>query len=494
MEKQEAILYHRLLQDLCAKEKKEPYLQDLPIIKEKTVRCLWVAQKFKHKRFRTLNGHKIEILSPGGWNSHQGPDFLGAKIAYSQNKVVEGDIEIHVRSSDWEKHGHSRNSRYGNVILHVFLIKDTKGKFAKGWKGKRIPQIELRLLIAMSRAELDDLAHCDQYPFIAKSWEGECKKKFGRTKKTRQVIISLLKVAGKERMMAKRDRFVEAFQHQNTDQVLYESILGALGYEVNTQAMRSFANHLSFSKIWSIAGEVEEKQRPLIFSAVLLGVGGFLSELPQNKQLNRRGREALKLWQSFKHDFEPLPQEKWICKGTRPNNFPQLRILGASYLLQNIWPMSLSRKVFEIFGNPPYEKDVRAITREILDFLGIEGELLWEDSKSSPVKLIGEDRARVIIVNVIIPYLLALTRNEGSGNLEKKLLELYDSLGLLPDTQVSRFITLRLFGKEKIKEISNACIQQGLYQIFGDFCSFTNKDCKGCQLLGLIKRMSKEIN
>ena len=66
----------------------------------------------------TEMGVPIEIINPGFRNTDSGPDYLEAKIKIGHQLWV-GQVEIHVKTSDWMKHGHQHDKAYGNVVLHV---------------------------------------------------------------------------------------------------------------------------------------------------------------------------------------------------------------------------------------------------------------------------------------------------------------------------------------------------------------------------------------
>lgn len=82
-----------------------------------------VLQKFSNTNFHTSEGESIEILDFGEWNMNAGPDFLFAKIKIGTT-ILAGNIEIHVKSSDWYFHQHSGDLAYNNVILHVVYTDD----------------------------------------------------------------------------------------------------------------------------------------------------------------------------------------------------------------------------------------------------------------------------------------------------------------------------------------------------------------------------------
>ena len=81
---------------------------------------------------------EFEIVSYGNRNGASGPDFINAAISMAGLKWY-GNIEMHVRSSDWKKHGHHNDEAYDNVILHVVWIHDMDPT-----DGKRYPFLSYR--------------------------------------------------------------------------------------------------------------------------------------------------------------------------------------------------------------------------------------------------------------------------------------------------------------------------------------------------------------
>ncbi|MCX7930328.1 MAG: DUF2851 family protein [Chlorobi bacterium] len=76
---------------------------------------------------RTVSGKRLQILSPGTYNPHAGPDFSGAAILLDA-MIVAGAIEFDKRRSYWRMHGHSSNPEYRRVVLHVVLDCDAEGE------------------------------------------------------------------------------------------------------------------------------------------------------------------------------------------------------------------------------------------------------------------------------------------------------------------------------------------------------------------------------
>ena len=93
---------------------------------------LWMAQAMF-----TVDGRKVQVIDPGRLNTDAGPDFFNAKVKIDGEMWV-GNIEIHVRASDWFRHHHDIDKAYDNVILHVVEKDDMPVRRSNG---EVIPQL-----------------------------------------------------------------------------------------------------------------------------------------------------------------------------------------------------------------------------------------------------------------------------------------------------------------------------------------------------------------
>ena len=118
------------------------YRRDLPSITEKTLYEIWMGRHIKHQGLKTVKGREIEILAPGWWSPGPGPDFGRAEIVIDGHPL-KGDVEIDLRSSDWEAHVHHTDSGYNNVILHVVLQSEGQGREPLRQDGTHIPELAL---------------------------------------------------------------------------------------------------------------------------------------------------------------------------------------------------------------------------------------------------------------------------------------------------------------------------------------------------------------
>ena len=107
---------------------------------EKLLQYLWNFKIFKSFDFKDVDGNDLEILDFGRWNFDSGPDFLFGKIK-TNGLVIAGNIELHVKSSDWIFHKHSGNPEFENIIAHIVFVHDIE---LEEFTNKNIPTLELK--------------------------------------------------------------------------------------------------------------------------------------------------------------------------------------------------------------------------------------------------------------------------------------------------------------------------------------------------------------
>ncbi|WP_333865143.1 DUF2851 family protein, partial [Chitinophaga sp.] len=88
-----------------------------PLCPESLLQFIWLSGRFNMEGLATTAGEPLEIIHPGQLNRNAGPDFSAAQIRIGR-LMWAGNVEVHYRSSDWQRHGHQHNPRYDRVILH----------------------------------------------------------------------------------------------------------------------------------------------------------------------------------------------------------------------------------------------------------------------------------------------------------------------------------------------------------------------------------------
>src|SRR6185312_8557885 len=109
-------------------------------MREEILHYIWKFQNYNHSQLQCAKGNQLAIIHPGLHNRNQGPDFSDAKIKINDT-FWAGNIEIHINSSDWKKHHHSKDNNYNNIILHVVWNHDEE---IIDNHGNHLPTLELQ--------------------------------------------------------------------------------------------------------------------------------------------------------------------------------------------------------------------------------------------------------------------------------------------------------------------------------------------------------------
>ena len=114
---------------------------------EKLFQKIWLKGDFHRAAAVTVDGRRVRIVHPGKWNLLGGPDFTGARVRFDDGAEITGDVELHLRTTDWEAHGHARDPAYDRVMLHVVLFPPEGRRFSTGAAGREIPILALLPLL-----------------------------------------------------------------------------------------------------------------------------------------------------------------------------------------------------------------------------------------------------------------------------------------------------------------------------------------------------------
>ncbi|MFQ5963955.1 MAG: DUF2851 family protein [Candidatus Scalinduaceae bacterium] len=471
-------------------------------IKEQLVKCIWSGQYFKKENLYTVDGSRLEVISPGYWNVEEGPDFKGAEILLEGRGVVKGDVEIHVYSQDWISHGHHKQEEYENVCLHVFMWNNNKNEFIK-LKNGYVPQLELYSYLEFEVDRLIEMIDVEEYPHSAGANVGPCQKGLSSISDDKWIGY-FLDFAGDERILIKTSIFEKQLKTQTFEQILYQAIMESLGYKNNKEQFQHLASIVSVNDIRSLIPlDVSINQRNKTIQALLFGMAGLLpNQLSSYKNMDKHSLKYVKeiegLWSTIKDNIKnkPINGELWCFKYTRPGNFPTRRIAAISSLLAENFEEGIFRIILKSFervdGNANEVEQTKIIIKNIETvFMKLYDEY-WSyyytfggKRLKNRERLIGRERENIIFINIIIPVLLAYARKRDDSILEDRLFKVYRQHPKLSPNNVTRFMSCRIFGQDirKRKVINNARRQQGLLQIFKDFCESDDIACKRCALL-----------
>jgi hypothetical protein len=448
---------------------------------ERHLHCVWYDPGLRPHNLQTESGEPVEVEDPGVWNLEAGPDFLGARLRLGGRRLG-GDVEVHIHPRDWVQHGHSADPRYHRVRTHLTYF---PGALASEQLPAGAIQIALKNALAADPLFSFEVLDVAAYPVAARATPSPCSLVLHTW--DADAKIHLLEAAGEERLRRKAERMAAAMREKGREQALYEEVLCALGYKHNKRAFRRLAERVPMSVLRDTAGTDR-----LSAYAVLVGVAGLLpSQAPS--RWDRATRDFLRdLWdrwwkQRSRWESSLMPPSSWRLSGLRPANRPERRLMAAAFLF--IQSSGLAERWLAWATEHPGD----CLERAAESLQGPAGSywdhrLTWGGRKQPrPAALIGDSLARAILNNVFFPYLAAC---EMRAPFAQGLLK---HLPVETGNQVVRQTALSLFGPDYPPSwLRDGLRQQGLIQIFHDYCLNDRSRCAECPFPELLARHGPE--
>lgn len=233
---------------------------------ERALAVLWQRAHSLPEGLVTEDGRRLRVVYPGRLNPRAGPDFHDAILATDTGTVITGDVELHLKASDWYAHRHHADPNYNGVVLHVVLWPRGQAMSTQQ-SGATAPVASIAH--ATSRLERPDTR-----PDGAMArW----RRLRGRT------IGEALDRAGDERFLAKSRGFTLELSKTFPDQVLYRALMEALGYASNRRAFGELADMVPIARLARLRKE-PPSTRPLAIRAILTGGAGLLSHVRPDEE------------------------------------------------------------------------------------------------------------------------------------------------------------------------------------------------------------------
>ena len=482
-------------------------------IPEKIIRCVWNDQLIETQNLKTTDGRRLEVLFPGYWNFGGGPDFKSAAIRVD-GQLHEGDVELHVYGCDWKAHGHSKNQEYDNVILHVFMwqgrghksIQKDKTSLKKNLSRPHIVELELKNFLKQGLLQLNEQLDFDSYPLLNQFNTGLCYQPLARLSQAK--FTELLKSAGDARIHTKMDRFHDRIITKGYEQTFYEGVAEAMGYPSNKQPFRTLAENVPLETLKQIVpSKSTDKSKTKLIQALLFGVSGLIDFKDLSANVSNRDRayfsELQNIWNRHGNIFANrlMDRKSWKFGKMRPANFPYRRIAALCHLIVRHWYSGLFADTLQCLQSALPEVMEKGITRttrsKIMNFFGVETDDYWAwhytpagKKLSRKQQLVGPDRSREIIINIVLPIGLIYARAGKSNPLEKMLSLLFQTKSRAADNQSIRFMSHYILGDKDrlLKELDSDRKTQGLMQVYQDYCTRNQNNCMRCQFPSVVER------
>ena len=406
-------------------------------MKEDFLHYVWQYKKFDFSNLTTTAGEILTISNSGNYLQQTGPDFFNAQIVIGKQKWA-GNVEIHIKSSDWYLHHHEKDSNYDNVILHVVWENDTP-IFRKD--NSEIPALELKKYVLKETLE--------NYNSLTspKSWI-YCENQIA-------TINDFVLQNWKERLfferLERKSIPIEALlldTENDWEAVLFFMLAKNFGLNTNGESFLKLAKSIPFTTIRKERFEVENLEALFFGKADLFPID--VQDL-YTKDLKRRFDYLSQKHQLKKAVIEPVQFFKH-----RPDNFPTIRLAQLAMLYnkhQNLFSKLIGIKKLE----------------ELYQLFDVSVSTYWEThyqfDKESPKKKkpFSKSFIDLLIINTIVPFQFAYAKSQGK-EISETILEVLQSI------KPEKNIIIENFSKFGIK-VKNAFETQSLLQLKNEYCS-----------------------
>lgn len=415
-------------------------------MKEDFLHYIWKFQKLTGSHFYCVHGENLQIRHPGIHNFQSGPDFFNAQLIID-NQFWAGNVEIHLKSSDWYVHRHEEDSAYENVILHVVWEHDME----------------------IYRADNSPIATLVLKPYTSSLILNNYNKLFSKHRKwinceddfptvDEFVISNWLERLFIERLERKEFQIKKELQalKNHWEALLFRMLCKNFGLKINGESFLSLAHSIDFSIIQK-ATDIEQLE------ALFFGQVGLLNPEKQEAYYQNLRKEYAFLKHKYHlQNTSVIPPQFFRL---RPPNFPTIRLaqLAALYIK---------------FKNLFYQVIEAGSLEEFYQIFDLSASEYWDNHYNFEVsgakrkKKLTKDFIHLLLINTIIPLKFIYARETGK-DISEELLTLASSIPSEENSIIKKFNSIR-----KVSE--NAIHSQALIQLKTAYCD-QNK-CLDCAI------------
>ena len=412
---------------------------------ESLLHFMWRYQSFTFNGLCTTNGEPIEVIDPGLYNTNSGPDFSNAKVRIGKT-LWAGNVEMHIKSSEWYLHNHHSDSAYDNVILHVVVENDQAAVTTRG--------TFVQTLVVPYPSDLRE-----SHENLMKSAEWiPCASKIRHVNSL--LIDSTIDRMQAERLETKSQRVIELVNLCNGswEEAFYRDISRSFGLKNNALPFQLLAQALPLKIL------AKHRNNILQLEALLFGQSGLLEKAkPDSFTL------ALKKEYGFlkeKYHLSPIEPSLWKFMRLRPASFPTVRIALLAMLVHK--SSRLFSKLLEI---ETVEQIVNLLTVEASDYW-TNHYIFGEESKSMRKRL-GNETVKLITINTVIPFMFSYGRSRSKADMETKAITLLQQMPPEKNSIVENFEKLGIAA-------TSAFDSQALIHLKANYCD--TRKCIYCPI------------
>ena len=413
---------------------------------EKFLQFVWKNQLFDRNNLYSIDNQKITIIHPGFLNNDEGADFFNAKIKID-DKIWIGNVEIHLKNSDWYKHKHHKNPYYNNVILHVVAEADKKEIFNAN--GVKIPTLVIKFNQKYYENYQKLILNKSAIPC------GDFLKKIPDIYKSHWLENTVI-----ERLMRKAKMVLNELKRLNNDwnETFYIFLAKNFGLKKNALPFEMLAKSLSFKYLQ------KHKDNLLQIEAMLFGQAGLLKKDCDDDYSKTLKQEYKFLKEKF--SLKPIDKKLWIFLRTRPANFPTIRIAQLAKLLFN------KEHIFSL-----------VIENEIVnyyEFFRVRPSKYWNWHYDFCKKLkrehefgLSDSTIDNILINTVAVFLFAYGYIKNLEEYKTKAIDLLTSLRPENNSIIRKWLEADILPK-------NAADSQALIETYNEYCK--KGKCLDCKI------------
>jgi hypothetical protein len=408
---------------------------------EKLLQYIWQLQYFNTSYLKTDRQETLQIIHPGMPNKDQGPDFLNAQIRVGST-ILAGSVELHLKTSHWNAHGHQNDPNYKNVILHVVFEHDLSHF--------HLPVLELQSRVSNHLLErYATLMNSPSFIACAGSLEG---------------VKEITWLSWKERLLAERltraSEIVFRFQeqnHQHWEESFWWMLARAFGAKVNSDAFEEMARSVPVKMLARHKQSIHQLEA-LVFGQSGLLNGDFKEDYPGLLQ-----REYVFL--KKKYLLKPIHSPVYFLR-MRPGNFPSIRLAQLAALIQN--SIHLFSKILEMERLSDIKKLFDITANDYWHY-----HYKFDEQSPFKKKNIGSMMIDNLIINTVVPVLFAYGLHQKEEKYKTRAVSFLEKLAAEENA------TIRGFLKWKVTA-NNAFDSQALIELKTRYCD--RKQCLKCAI------------
>lgn len=396
-----------------------------------------------------VDGQRVEVERPGILNSDAGPDFFDARVRIDGTLWV-GNVEVHVKSSDWHVHRHEYDPAYDNVVLHVVYEHDADRVYPNG---RVVPTLVIRDYIPeMIWANYDalvnppaplDISCADALQELSPLFVSNCLER---------LTIDRIERKG----VAVRQLLNEC--HGSWEQCCYWLLAHYFGGKANSFPFELLAKSTDMKLL------ARWRDKPQRVEALLMGQAGLLEgyfedDYPRQLQADYEAlRQAAGL--------TPIAGYLWKFFRLRPYGFPTLRISQFAQLVccsQNLFSrlletteVSALQQLFDVKASPYWDTHYR-----------------FDVTSPGKEKRIGKGLIDLLIINAWVPLLFEYGNQHGMQQYKDQALDLLQQLKPEENQILRKWKAVGIVA-------DSAAQSQALIQLYNEHCS--QHDCLHCQI------------